>query len=107
MMRPVSLKVGAGDFAVAAGHRRIAISFVADASNPTAAFSMAAAWSGASTSPSKTALLAILQTFQPISFGGSGFLAMPAISAASYRPGNLSSSGIGSASARALVPQPA
>jgi hypothetical protein len=29
MMRPVSLKVGTGDFALAAGRRRIAISFVA------------------------------------------------------------------------------
>jgi hypothetical protein len=29
MLRPVSLKVGAGDFALAAGHRRIVISFVA------------------------------------------------------------------------------
>jgi hypothetical protein len=47
-MRPVSLKVGAGDFAGASGHRRIAISFVADALDLT---TIAAASSGASASP--------------------------------------------------------
>jgi hypothetical protein len=47
-------------FAFAAGHRRIAISFVAFTLNPVAAFSIAVAWSGASISPSHTAYLAIM-----------------------------------------------
>jgi hypothetical protein len=60
IMRPVSLEVVAGDFALAAGHRRIAISLLAGTLNSAAAFSIAAASSAASTSPSQTALLAIL-----------------------------------------------
>jgi hypothetical protein len=57
MVRPVTLRVGTGDFALAAGHRRIAISFMAGTSNSIAAFSIAASASGVSTSPSQTALL--------------------------------------------------
>jgi hypothetical protein len=59
-MRPVSLKVGTGDFAFAAGHRRIAISLVADTLNSAAPFSIAASASGASAVPSRTALAPIL-----------------------------------------------
>jgi hypothetical protein len=50
----------ANDFVFRAGHRRIAISLVAGTPNSAAAFCIAAAWSGASTAPSHTALLAIL-----------------------------------------------
>jgi hypothetical protein len=53
-MWPVSLKVDAGDFALAAGHRRIAISLLAGTLNTAAAFSIAVA-SGASIAPSPTA----------------------------------------------------
>ena len=42
-MRPVSLKVGTGDFALAAGHRRNAMSLVAGTLNSAAAFSIAVA----------------------------------------------------------------
>jgi hypothetical protein len=59
-MRPFALKITAGDFALAAGHCRIAIKPVDGTLNSAAAFSIAAASSGASTSPSQTALLAIL-----------------------------------------------
>jgi hypothetical protein len=59
-MRPFGLEITAGDFAFAAGHRRIAISLLAATLNSAAAFSIAAASSTASTSPSHTALLAIL-----------------------------------------------
>jgi hypothetical protein len=45
---------------LAAGHRRIAISLLVGTLNSAAAFSIAAASSGASTSPSQMALLAIL-----------------------------------------------
>jgi hypothetical protein len=57
------------------------MSLFAGTLNSAAAFSIAATSSGASTSPSQTALLAILQTFQLIGFGGSGFFAMPRVSA--------------------------
>jgi hypothetical protein len=60
VMRPFALEIAAGDFAIAAGHRRIAISLVTGTLNSTAAFSMAVASSEASTVPSQTALLAIL-----------------------------------------------
>jgi hypothetical protein len=60
MMRPVALEVGAGDFTLAPGHRRIAISLAAGTLNSAAAFSITVASSGASTSPSQTALAAIL-----------------------------------------------
>jgi hypothetical protein len=43
VVRPVSLKVGTGDFAFATGHRRIAISFVAGTMVPARSFSIAAA----------------------------------------------------------------
>jgi hypothetical protein len=58
-MRPFALEIAAGDFALAAGHRLYAISLLAGTLNSLAAFSIAAASSGASTSPSQTALLAI------------------------------------------------
>jgi hypothetical protein len=60
VMRPFALKVSAGDFALAAGHRRIAISLLAGTLNSAAAFSIAVVSSGASTAPSQTALLASL-----------------------------------------------
>jgi hypothetical protein len=60
MMRPVALEVGAGDFAFAAGHRRIAISRLAFTLNSAAAFSMAAASSAASIVPSRSCLAASL-----------------------------------------------
>jgi hypothetical protein len=44
---PVPLKIGTGDFAFAAGHRHIAISLLAGTLNSAAAFSIAAASSGA------------------------------------------------------------
>jgi hypothetical protein len=47
----------ARDFGLAASHRRIVISLVAGTLRSAAAFSIAAASSGASTSPSQTALL--------------------------------------------------
>jgi hypothetical protein len=56
-MRPFALEIAAGDFALAAGHRRIAISLVAGTLNSAAPFSMAVVSSGASTAPSQTALL--------------------------------------------------
>jgi hypothetical protein len=76
-MRPVSLEVGAGDFAFAAGHRRIAISLLAGTLNSAVAFSIAVASSRASMVPGHTALLANLWMFQVVGFGGSGFFAMP------------------------------
>jgi hypothetical protein len=57
--RPIALEIIAGDFAFADGHRRIAINLVATL-NSAAAFSIAAAASGASTVPSRMALAAIL-----------------------------------------------
>jgi hypothetical protein len=51
--RPFGLEIVAGHFAFAAGHRRIAISFVTGTLNSAAAFSMAADSSGASTVPSR------------------------------------------------------
>jgi hypothetical protein len=42
MMRPVSLKVGTGDVALAAGHRLNAINLLAFTPNSAAAFSIAA-----------------------------------------------------------------
>jgi hypothetical protein len=74
----VSLKVGTGDLAFAAGHRRMAISLVAGTLNLVAAFSIAMASSAASTVPCRTALAAILQMAQVVGLGGSGFFAMPA-----------------------------
>ena len=59
VVRPFTLEFTAGDFAFA-GHGRIAISLLAGTLNSAAACSIAAASSGASTSPSQTALLAIL-----------------------------------------------
>jgi hypothetical protein len=59
-MRPASLKVGAGDFAFAAAHRRTAISFAAHCLNSFAAFSMASASVLASTSPTHVRLAASL-----------------------------------------------
>jgi hypothetical protein len=47
VMRPLALEITAGDFAFTAGHRRIAISFAARTLNSAAAFSIAAASSGA------------------------------------------------------------
>jgi hypothetical protein len=47
-MRPSALEITASDFALAVGHRRIAISPVAGTLNSAAAFSIAAASSGAS-----------------------------------------------------------
>jgi hypothetical protein len=73
VMRPFALEITAGDFALAAGHRRVA--FVAGTLNCAAAFWIAAASSGVSTSLSQTALLAIL-SFELVGFGGSDFLAM-------------------------------
>jgi hypothetical protein len=82
MMRPFALEITAGGFAFAAGHRRIVISLVAGTLNSAAAFSIAAASSGASTVPSHTDLLAILKMFQLVGFGGSGFFAIDP----QYRP---------------------
>ena len=82
MMRPFALEITAGDFALAPGHRLIAVSLFAGTLNSTAAFSIAVASSGASKVPSHTALLAILYMFQLVGFGCSGFLAMPGVSAA-------------------------
>jgi hypothetical protein len=48
VVRPVSLKIGVGDFAFAAGHRLTAISLVAGTLNSAAAFSIAVASSAAS-----------------------------------------------------------
>jgi hypothetical protein len=59
-MRPFALEIAAGDFALAAGHRLTTSSLVAGTLNSVAAFSNAAALSGASTMPSHTAFLAIL-----------------------------------------------
>ncbi len=58
MVRPVSLKVGTGDFAVTTDHRRVAVNLVAGTLNSATAFSVAAGSSGASTWPSQTDLLA-------------------------------------------------
>jgi hypothetical protein len=55
VIRPCALEITAGDLAFAAGHRRIAISFVAGTLNSAAAFSIAVASSGASASPSHRA----------------------------------------------------
>jgi hypothetical protein len=63
-----------GWFRFAAGHRRIAISLLACTLNSAAAFSIAVFSSWAPTVSSQTALLAILQMFQLVGFGGSGFL---------------------------------
>ena len=63
-------------------HRRIAISLLAGTLNYAAPFFIAVASSGASMTPRKTALAAILKTFQMIGFGSSGFLTIPAVSAA-------------------------
>jgi hypothetical protein len=59
--RPIgdAAHITAGDFALAAGHRRIAVSLVAGTLNSVAAFFIAAASSGASTSRSQTVLLPI------------------------------------------------
>ena len=51
-MRPVSPKVGMGDFTPPAGQRLNAINLVAGTLNFAAAFSIAAASSGASITPS-------------------------------------------------------
>jgi hypothetical protein len=68
------LEIAAGDFAFAGDRRRIAVSLLAGTLNSAATISMAVAPSGASTSPSQTALLAILSTLHLIGFGGSGLL---------------------------------
>ena len=60
VMPPTALEIATGDFGFAAGHRLTAISLEAGTLNSAAAFSIAVASSGASTSPSQTALLAIL-----------------------------------------------
>jgi hypothetical protein len=60
VVRPITPKVGPGDFALAASHRRVAISLLAGTLNSAAAFSIAAASSGASTWPNLTALAASL-----------------------------------------------
>jgi hypothetical protein len=60
VMRPFALEITARDFAFAAGHRLTTSSLVAGTLNSAAAFSNAAALSGASTMPSHTAFLAIL-----------------------------------------------
>jgi hypothetical protein len=52
-MRPSALEIVAGDFALAGGHGRIAVSLVAGTLN--SAFSIAVAASVASTAPSQTA----------------------------------------------------
>jgi hypothetical protein len=54
------LEIAAGDFALAAGYRLTTSSFVAGTLNSSAAFSIAARSSGASTIPSHRAFLAIL-----------------------------------------------
>jgi hypothetical protein len=58
-MRSFAVEVAAGDFAFAAGHRRLAISLLVGTLNSAAAFSIAACSSGASTSGSQTALLSL------------------------------------------------
>jgi hypothetical protein len=55
-MRPSALEISAGDFAIAAGHRRISISLLASTLNSAAAFSVAVASFGASTVPSQNGL---------------------------------------------------
>jgi hypothetical protein len=82
--RPISPKVGTGDFALAAGHRLTAVRRLLDTPNSAAAFSMAVASSDASTVPSQTAGAAIFQMLYLVGFGGSGFLAMRQVSAAEY-----------------------
>jgi hypothetical protein len=64
-------------------HRRIAISLLAGTLKTAAAFSLAAASSGASTVPSRTALAATWKMLQTIG-SGCGFSAMPAVSADTY-----------------------
>jgi hypothetical protein len=59
-MRASALEIVAGDFALAGGHGRIAVSFVAGTLYAAAAFSIAVAASGAPTVPSRTTLAAIL-----------------------------------------------
>ena len=59
-MRPSALEITAGDFALAGGHRLTAISLLAGTLNSAAAFSVAAASSDASTTPSQTASRATL-----------------------------------------------
>jgi hypothetical protein len=60
VVRPVSLKVGTGDFTFAVGHRGIAVGLLAGTLNSAEVFSIAVASSGASTVPSHTALLGIV-----------------------------------------------
>jgi hypothetical protein len=60
VMRPFALEIVAGNFALSAGHRRIAISLVAGTLNSAAPLSIAVASSGASMTPRKAALAAIL-----------------------------------------------
>jgi hypothetical protein len=50
-MRPSALEVTAGDFALAVGHRRIAIGLLSGTLNSAAAFSSVAASSGALAQP--------------------------------------------------------
>jgi hypothetical protein len=57
-MQPSALEINAGDFPLAAGHRRIALSFVAGTLN--SAVNSAVAASGAATAPSRTAFAAIM-----------------------------------------------
>src|SRR5262249_22042875 len=79
MMRPVSMQVGAGDFALAPRHRRLAYRRRTSILNSSAAFTIAVASSGASTEPSQTDFDAILNISQRMGAGGSGFFAMPAV----------------------------
>jgi hypothetical protein len=60
MVRPPTLKIGPGSFALAASRRRIAISFVAGTLDSAAAFSIAVASPGASTTSSRICLAASL-----------------------------------------------
>jgi hypothetical protein len=84
MMGPCALEIVAGDFALAGGHGRIAVSLLAATLNSAAAFSIAVTPSGASTVPSHASYW---QSYRRSSLSAapvSGFLAMPAVSAASY-----------------------
>jgi hypothetical protein len=84
VMLPFALEISAGDFAFAADHRRIAISLLAGTLNSAAPFSMAAASSGASTMPSRSALAASFprpQSVREVFFRGRkrdvGFAVLP------------------------------
>lgn len=67
-----------GHFALAAGHRRTAISLVTGTLNSCAAFSIGSSASAASIVPRSLPLAAGLKISQRVGSGGSGFLAMRA-----------------------------